>query len=311
MTQTVLTTRTIAVYGALRSGTTVLRLMLDAHPQLSCPGETDFIFDHLISEQPPRYDMAGLEANRIYRAHEARYPDRPLPSPTPDAFLARIAGEGIGVPVLHRHLSKALNVYPDLRVVHLVRDPRDVARSSIGMGWAGTVYHGVGHWIETERDWEACQSRVAPEQSLSVHYEDLIAHPEETLSRICAFAGVTYDPQMLSYAGVSSYDKPDPSLTVQWKRKQTPQQVGLIEGRIGPLLQAAGYAPSGHPPVLPGALEQLRLGLENRRGIWRVRLKRYGLADPLILAASRRLGLTSLARRAQGRMDETALKYLK
>ena len=69
-----ISTRTVAVYGALRSGTTLLRLMLDAHSRLSCPGETDFLFDHLrMQSDPPVYDEEALERNRIYRAHRARY----------------------------------------------------------------------------------------------------------------------------------------------------------------------------------------------------------------------------------------------
>src|SRR6056297_1046670 len=65
--------RLIAVYGALRSGTTLLRLMLDAHPSLSCPGETDFLFDHLsITDDGPLLDEEALEQDRIYRKRYAQ-----------------------------------------------------------------------------------------------------------------------------------------------------------------------------------------------------------------------------------------------
>jgi len=137
--------RTVAVYGALRSGTTLLRLMLNAHPQLSCPGETDFIFDHLHgTDTAAHYDETALERDRIYRAHRTLYAGTPLPDLTPDALINRIAGtDNIAVLMLHRRISRALALYPDLRVIHFLRDPRDVARSSIGMGWAGNVYYGL------------------------------------------------------------------------------------------------------------------------------------------------------------------------
>lgn len=55
--------------------------------------------------------------------------------------------------VLHCHIDKALSLLPDAQVISLVRDPHHVARSAIGMGWAGNVFHGLGGWIGTEDEW--------------------------------------------------------------------------------------------------------------------------------------------------------------
>lgn len=305
--------RAIAVYGALRSGTTLLRLMLDANPALSCPGETDFIFDHLTTVGgKPACDEAALERDRIYRAHRGLYAGQPLARITPDALIDRIAGAGrIAVLMLHRNLSRALSLYPDLRIVHFLRDPRDVAKSSIGMGWAGNVYYGIDHWIETEADFQRVAGRLAPGQLLTVRYEDLIARPEEVLTGICTFAGCAWDPAMLDYDRTSTYEKPSGAFTVQWKRKQTAREVGLVEGKIGPLLAAVGYEPSGHPPVVPTGLDKLRLRLENKRAIWKERIARFGLRDPLLVAFGHRLGLPALSAPAQRRIEEKTLKYLK
>ena len=56
---------------------------------------------------------------------------------------------------IHRNAHIMAAVFPDAKVIHLVRDPRDVARSSVGMGWTGNSYFGVDHWIGTERDYAA------------------------------------------------------------------------------------------------------------------------------------------------------------
>ena len=56
----------VFVYGGLRSGTTVFRLMLNAHPELSNPGEVDHLFDH-IHRAPGggwRYDLDALSLDR-------------------------------------------------------------------------------------------------------------------------------------------------------------------------------------------------------------------------------------------------------
>lgn len=305
--------RTIAVYGALRSGTTLLRLMLDANPALSCPGETDFIFDHLTTRDgKPACDEAALERDWIYRAHRADYAAAPLTQVTPEALIRRIAGtDKIAVLMLHRNLSRVLTLYPDLRIVHFLRDPRDVARSSIGMGWAGNVYHGIDHWIETETDFQRMAGRLKPGNLLTVRYEDLIARPKEVLTGICNFAGCRYDPAMLDYDRTSTYEKPSGAFTVQWKHKQTPREVGLVEGKIGPLLGAAGYEPSGHPPVVPSGLDKLRLKIQNKQAVWQKRIERYGWTDPLVVAVCHKLGLPALSEKAQRRMDEKILKYLK
>jgi hypothetical protein len=59
----------VFVYGALRFGTTVFRLMLDAHPQIANPGEMDFLFDYLYPDHTHstgwRYDLDGLKLDRI------------------------------------------------------------------------------------------------------------------------------------------------------------------------------------------------------------------------------------------------------
>ncbi|WP_081536380.1 sulfotransferase [Rhodovulum sp. P5] len=310
---TSVTSRSVAVYGALRSGTTLLRLMLDGHPALSCPGETDFLFDHVVFDGArPGYDAEALENDRIYRDHRDLYPDRPLADLTPDALIDRIAGaDQTAVLMLHRHLDRLLEVYPDMRIIHLVRDPRDVARSSIGMGWAGTVYYGVDHWIDTETGWQALCGTLKPEQVIQISYEDLINAPEATLRKLCDFIGIEFVPGMLQYDETSTYSSPDPSLVAQWKRKMTAREVGLVEHKVGGLLAQAGYAPSGYPARAPGRLGRLALRLNNRRLVLSRRIERYGLRDALLVFAASRLGVPSLAQGAQRRIDGKTVRYLK
>lgn len=311
MSQSDAVARSFILFGALRSGTTLLRLMIDGHPRINCPGEMDFLIDYL--DASGHYDKSALEANRIYRAHEALYPDQPLDDPAPGDFVARVAGpeDGVAALILHRHLDRALEVFPGMRVVHLMRDPRDVARSSIGMGWAGNVYYGVDHWIGTQRDWQRAKTLMETPQHLVVFYEDLIKSPEETLGAICAFVGLAFDPGMLSYDEGSTYSSPDPRLITQWKRKQTPRDVGLVEAKIGPMLAQAGYDPSGHPPVRPGAVERLGLWAQNKRVIWAWHIRRYGLRDPLLVKIASRFGLSAIGHGARRRMEAVQIRHLK
>ncbi|WP_300064342.1 sulfotransferase [uncultured Roseobacter sp.] len=311
MNRTDIIARSFVVFGALRSGTTLLRLMLDGHPRINCPGEMDFLIDHLGVEG--RYDRSALEASRIYRAHKVLYPGQPLQDPQPEDLVARVAGKGDALAglILHRHLERTLDIFPGIRVLHLMRDPRDVAHSSIGMGWAGNTYYGVDHWIATQRDWQSALLRLTETQRLVIRYEDLIKFPEKTLKTVCAFIGLSFHPSMLEYDASSTYAQPDPVLAMQWKHKQTPREIGLVEAKIGSLLRESGYAPSGHPPVIPGAPARVGLWLQNKRSIWGWRIRRYGVTDPLLVKIADHLGLTGLARSARRRMDAVQIRHLK
>lgn len=77
------------------------------------------------------------------------------------------------------------------------------------------------------------------------------------------------------------------------------------------LLIRRGYETSGHPPLSPGRLERLAIWARNKRLIWRTRLAKFGLRDPLIAAVSHKLGMPGLAAPARRRMQEITRKNLK
>ena len=303
------------MFGSLRSGTTLLRLMLDGHPRLVCPGETDFLSDHLIpaGDGGWRYDLEALAADRTFQDSRARLPETDEALPAFASMVADLRGPSgqCLVLVLHRGLDRLLQLEPDIPVLHLLRDPRDVARSAIGMGWAGNVYHGADTWLVTETEWERVAPGLRPGQSLEVRYEMLVRKTEDVLGAICAFLGAEYDPEMLDYPDKSTYAPIDASLAEQWRSRQTPRELGLIEPLFDDLMIKRGYEPSGHPPIRPGPVERLRLRTEHSASVWRRRIARYGLRDPLVVSVCGKLGLPRLARPAQKRMDIITRRHLK
>lgn len=286
--------------------------MIDAHPRLNCPSETDFLFDHPVGAEG-QLDLEQLQRSRIFRAHAGLYGDAPDKDLTLFEMIKRMSGPEGAIPVLmlHRNLGRALDHLPDVRVIHLVRDPRDVARSSIGMGWAGSVYYGIRHWLKTEVEWARVAARIPADRVITVKYEDLIEAHEDTLKAICAFADVPFDAAMLDFHEGTTYAKPDPGLIYQWKRKQTPYEIGLVEAQAGDLLTELGYSPSGHPPVVPGAVKRMGLSVQHRRSVWQHRIQRFGVRDSAIVYLARRLRMPSLGAAAQRRIDEKTKAYLK
>ncbi len=307
----------VFVYGALRSGTTLLRVMLDGNPRIDCRGEADFLFDYL--HRPAggngewEIDFDGLKRDRIYQASGLTLSEGlPPHAAIMDAInQMRRADDNCVAIILHRNLDLALALFPQMAVLHKLRDPRDVARSSIGMGWAGHAYYGVDHWVKTETLWQQNAGRIAPDRQFELRYETLIEAPEPHLRDMCAFLELPYTANMLSFEGRSSYSAPDVSLIEQWRRKMSQGDVALVEQRVGRLLEASGYTPSGFEAPNFGILARARLSLSNRAYIWKIRIKRYGLRDPLLVAFARKLRWPALARSAQKRINIKHLDYLK
>ena len=304
------------VYGALRSGTTVFRLMLDAHPEIANPGEMDFLFDHLKADisHPTgwRYDLTALRDDRIFLARNIDIRHGLEGLDLLHDFLRQLSdrsGDQILSINLHRHAGRAAKILPDAKFLHMLRDPRDVARSSIQMGWAGTLYHGVGHWLTTEQDWDT--ARIAPNRVLTLRYEDLISDPEHHLREVCEFSGCTFDPAMLTYHEGTTYAAPDPALIYQWKHKADPADIRQLESRAADLMARRGYAPTG--PATPlGAPTRAQISLLNKLAVWRFGINRFGLTLFLGEKASRWLRLTPIQRRLRKRMNRIVTeKYLK
>jgi hypothetical protein len=307
----------VFVYGALRSGTTVFRLMLDAHPQIANPGEMDFLFDYLHPDpnHPTgwRYNLDGLRLDRIYQVHSMAIPDGVDGLDLLWVFLNDLRNhhpEQVLSINIHRHVNRIIATLPNARLIHMLRDPRDVARSSIVMGWAGTTYHAVDHWIKTEAAWDAGLAGKTPPPLMTFQYETLFADTEGTLKKVCAFLDLAYDPQIMSYHEGTTYAAPDPKLVQQWRKKANPHDMALLEHRAGRLMQARGYPPE-MPPVTPSVLDQVQLYWRNKTAIWRFGVKRHGLVTYASEKLTRWLGLRPLHRRVRQRMNQTETKLVK
>lgn len=303
--------------GALRSGTTLLRLMLDHHPAICWFGEFDYAVEFADRAGTPvsvsQY-VARLETHRIFRSSAFTI------DPTLDvkALLRSFVEQArqrsrkpiVGATV-HRHYRRLLEIWPDARFIHIVRDPRDVAHSWVRMGWAASPWSGASGWLTAEDEWDRLAARLTPERRLEIRYEDLIASSTQSLLRICEFLGTAFHSAMLDYAQDSTYDVPDPSLLGQWRARLSERQIRLVETRVGRRLADRGYSPSELPPLSPSRtarmLDPMRLMvLRNGRG-WR----RYGPRLLLTEKISRWMHLRErwrAARLAMNEMDRACLK---
>jgi len=284
------------VYGPLRAGTTMLRLMLNNHPMLANVGEFDYLFAAArFGPDGPVVDTHSIRHNFAFQHAQLSLDERLSGLAVIEDLLKQIAARKDGVRSINVHhpIDHVLRMMPDAKIVKLQRDPRDVARSSVQIGFTGTLYHGIGQWIETERAWDRAKATLAPDRYIELRFEDLVADPETELHRICDFMGVPYDPAMLRYDEQSTYDRPDASVAFKWKARMTPEEAALVTARAPDLIASRGYEiPPGVRPI--SSLRRARLHWANRIGRWRFQIRHRGLATFCMEKAAHRLGLRKL-----------------
>jgi len=308
----------IFLLGAHRSGTTLLGLMLRGHSTIGWMGEFEYAVDFIdatTGEFPDRSEFErALNTDRRFRARGFQLDPELSPRELADSMLTQTMESQqkprIGA-AMHRHFERALDLWPDARVIHLLRDGRDVALSRIKLGWAGNVWSSAPAWAEIEESWDALHPPLAPEQVHEVRYEELVAEPERELSHICTFLGIDYEPNMLRYPDRSNYAPPDPTLSQQWRSRLSLRECQLLDHAIGELLDGRGYSQGSGHPAAPTLLERGYFSLQDWASRLAWRFRRYGAQLVLSEFVTRRFGLTRRNHNIRLKIDAIAERHLR
>jgi hypothetical protein len=205
------------VVGVPRSGTTLLRMMIDAHPAIAIPPETGFL--PALADLDPVCDASRAAWEIITGFHT--WPDFQLdasalrdtldrlapitPADAARAFYRSYAARfgkdqwGDKTPTYGTELLRIASLLPEARFVHIIRDGRDVALSVRGL------WFRPGDSVEAcAEDWSTRLARTRAlgalvPSYLEIQYEALVQFPERTLREVCRFLGLGFDPQMLEY----------------------------------------------------------------------------------------------------------------
>lgn len=303
--------------GSVRSGTTLLRLMLDHHPEIAFHFEFEFAVDQVDADGgfPPMDDYRKfLRQDRIFQLSGAEIDEQLGYQELVSSFLEQHRqrrGKRIVGATVHHGFDKLPHIWPDARYVHLSRDGRDVARSCRAMGWAGNMYCAADRWLEAENEWERMRETLPEDRRHEVKYEELIRQPEATLTALCRFLGCEFDEAIFDYADNSTYQTPDPSLLEQWRRKLSEPELQLAEARMGDMLLARGYELSGSPRIEIDAARAARLRWDDWWNRARFRQRRYGLGLFSADYLARKLGIAPWARRCKHRLDEIDNQHIR
>lgn len=311
--------RQLFVVGAERSGSTMVRLMLDGHPQLSVPFEFDFATEYIREDgTPPAVDdyQKLLATHRIFLG--TGLPLRPhkdydgLVRGFMDSLQVRTGAPVVGA-TLHHEFDHLPRLWPEARYIHLLRDGRDVSKSVINMGWAGNLWCAGDVWLRAERAWDRLRPQLRDDQWMELRYEDLVSAPEKELRRVCDFAGVPYHEGLFSYQRRSSYSAPDSGFAFQWRKRLSARELGQSEARLGPVLQSRGYSLSGNPIPAISPVQARALRFSSRLYKLRHRIKVHGPTLFLADVATRKIPGLPQAMRASVRahMNQREIPHLK
>lgn len=251
--------------GADRSGIGLLGDVLDRHPQVAISRRINFwtFYDRRYGplERTDNLDRCLEDLWRFRRVTDlgvdrAELRSRFLAGGEPTygrlfaligASHARARGKRVwGDKSLNaeRHAARIFELFPDARMVHVVRDPRDRHLSVLGHrgGKRAGVYGTTAVWRDSARRAEVNRNRYR-HRYLVVRYEDLVTDPAGILSSVCRLAGVDYRPDMLvdpSREG-SGGDFFHTRSVGRYRREMAPATAAVIQGLAGPGMRALGY----------------------------------------------------------------------
>jgi len=303
--------------GMPRSGTKLLRELLNRHPRIGIPdAETEFL-PWLCNELETLGDVstsAGFErlVQRIrvlsfftYRERAGRPIDAARWHAACRSFdaagifeaLVRLdtqspAGSdriwGDKSPSYIDDLPLIQRLYPDVRVVHIVRDVRDHCLS-MRDAWGKDMRRAAQRWVDgvtTARN----DGRALGARYLEIRYEDLLADTEAVLRRICDCVSIDFDPRMLVL------ERPSENLGQargeqrvvsdnqgKFRTRLAPAELAQIEAIAGETLTSFGYALALAPQALRrlSRWEMLQANVFDGVELVRRRRRELGLAQSL------------------------------
>jgi hypothetical protein len=282
----------VFVTGCTRSGTTLLQRMLDNHPQLAVSNDTHVIPRAVLGVRPQgnvpltrelveqvtsfqRFGRLGIDEATTARLAGATDSLSAFASALFDEFAHR-QGKPLGGekdPEYVRHLPLLHRLFPAVRSVHIIRDGREVALSTLDwvtprryLGrlalWAEEPVAVCALWWKRQVSAGRCgRAEAGGNRCLEVRYDELVRAPEAVLRSIATFLDLPFSPTMLEYhhgrmrddSSLASKDRwlPPTGGLRDWRVDLSPRDLELFEALAGDVLDELGYSRATGPSVSP------------------------------------------------------------
>ena len=298
------------IVGCPRSGTTILRDLLRAHPNLTVALESHFVVRFYRAYGDPRNEA---EARRLatailgtvwIRAWELDLQAEDFAScRSYREILDRLFGAwaqrehkprwGDKTPDYLADMPTLLRIYPQAKFIHIYRDGRDVAISWLEKQFGPrNLYVAAEMWRDRVIAGRRAGATLPSSQYLEVRYASLLEQPETVMRTICEFLGEPFCPDVLrpnlAWRGRPSHNRGQVEESIaeeilrdnagKWKTRLSSSEIELFESVAGELLSTLGYGTSGRTrPIRLG--ERLVWRSQHWVLYWTYRLARMGDAE--------------------------------
>lgn len=187
----------IFIVGCQRSGTTLLRLILDSHPNVSCGPETRFLasLSRITTDEWQRLSQYGFP-KEYWHEKVATLFDSFQSDYAHARGKARWADK---TPMYALSLEYLDQLFPTCRIIHVIRDGRDVVASHRKRWGYVAAVKAVAKWPHYVTTARAVGLQMPADRYLEVRYEDVVNNTETTMRRVLAFVGEPWDPAVLEY----------------------------------------------------------------------------------------------------------------
>jgi len=269
------------IVGVGRSGTSLLMSMLNAHPEIVLPPETHFLGSYVM-----RHPKISVDVFQTLLAKDHRFERLGFSAGEIDKVIADIQGDfsaagfywrmlehyasirdaqiiGDKAPKNIEYLPVIRRLFSTARIIHIIRDPRDVYLSRTKAKWS-SGYSDTAHFVAYRSQYTLgtrLGARIFGDRYYQLRYEDLLSNPERELRSICSWLGVNYREEMLQFSRsaqelVSAEEEAWKKETLgpllrdnrdKWKRELDRGKVWAIEAACSPAFRDGCYQRSASP----------------------------------------------------------------
>ncbi|XP_074462950.1 protein-tyrosine sulfotransferase 2 isoform X1 [Larus michahellis] len=262
----------IFIGGVPRSGTTLMRAMLDAHPEVRCGEETRIIPRVLAMRQA--WSKSGREKMRL---DEAGVTDQVLDAAMQAFILEVIAKHGEPArylcnkdPFTLKSSVYLSRLFPNSKFLLMVRDGRASVHSMITRkvtiaGFDLNSYRDcLTKWNKAIEVMYSQCLEIGRSRCLPVYYEQLVLHPEQSMHAIMKFLDISWSDTVLHHeeligkpggVSLSKIERSTDQVIKPVNMEALSKWIGHIPGdvlqdmaHIAPMLARLGYDPYANPP---------------------------------------------------------------
>jgi hypothetical protein len=252
----------IFIVGSNGSGSTLLRLMLDSHPNIAIPEETGFLRLAAMHRWVPYWKLGGNWYRNLGLSDGEL--DNALGTFYGVLFSSYATGRGKGrwgdkTPFHVWHLDLATRLFPDAHVIGIVRHPAGAALS-MRRRFRRSIKAGITHWRRTNRQLLHAGVQLGDQFSL-VRYEDLVTSPEPVMRALLERVGEPWSDDVLAHhevqpraesTGFTRTDRAvDTESLTEWEEHVTGVALSRAIARTGALAEFLGYDPQHGTPATP------------------------------------------------------------